>query len=64
MPVPAEVPSCWLVCFNVDDVDASYAAALGAGATEMLPPLGFPGARLAVLGDPEGAACGPLKRTA
>lgn len=62
--VPAGMPSYWLVYFNVDDVDASFAAALAAGGAEMLSPLDFPGGRLAILGDPQGAAFGLLKRSA
>ena len=56
--VPAEVPSYWMVYFNVSDVDASYRAALDAGAREMLSPMDFPGGRLAILTDPQGAMFG------
>ncbi len=59
--VPAEVPSYWLVYFNVDDVDASYARALDAGAREMLSPQDFPGGRFAIVSDPQGAAFGLLR---
>ncbi len=59
--VPAEVPSYWLAYFLVDDVDASFAQALGAGAHEMLAPSDFPGGRFAVVGDPQGAAFGLLR---
>jgi predicted enzyme related to lactoylglutathione lyase len=59
--VPAQVPSYWMVYFSVADVDASYAAALAAGAQEMLPPRDFPGGRFAILSDPQGATFGLLK---
>jgi len=59
--VPAQVPSYWMIYFNVEDVDAAYAKALGAGAREMLPPQEFPGGRFAIIGDPQGATFGLLK---
>ena len=62
--VPPQVPNYWLVYFNVDDVDASYAGARAAGAREMLAPRDYPGGRLAILGDPQGAAFGLLKQRA
>ncbi len=62
--VPAEVPSYWMVYFTVDDVDASYARAIEAGAHEMLPPDDFPGGRFAILSDPQGATFGLLTQRA
>jgi hypothetical protein len=62
--VPAQVPSYWLVYFNVDDVDAAYGKAMASGAQEMLPPSEFPGGRFAILTDPQGAAFGLLKMSA
>ncbi len=59
--VPAEVPSYWLVYFNVPDVDKSYEKAIEAGAKSMLEPQDFPGGRFAILSDPQGAAFGLLK---
>jgi hypothetical protein len=59
--VPAEVPSYWMVYFNVDDVDRSFKQAVDAGAREMLAPDDFPGGRYAILQDPQGAAFGLLK---
>jgi hypothetical protein len=56
--VPAEVPSYWMIYFGVDDLDASYRTALGAGAREMMPPTGFPGGRFAIVADPQGAVFG------
>lgn len=59
--VPAEVPSHWMVYFNVEDVDQSVRKATEAGAREMLAPQDFPGGRFAIVGDPQGAAFGLLK---
>src|SRR5437588_4994814 len=59
--VPAQVPSYWLVYFTVPDVDKSFKAATQAGAREMLAPMDFPGGRLAILTDPQGASFGLLK---
>jgi len=55
---PAEMPSYWMVYFAVPDVDASYRKALELGAREMLSPIDFPGGRLAIVGDPQGAMFG------
>ena len=59
--VPAQVPSYWMVYFNVSDVDGSRRKAIEAGAQEMLAPQDFPGGRFAILSDPQGAAFGLLK---
>lgn len=59
--VPPQVPSYWMVYFNVDDVDGSFQKAIGAGAQEMLAPQDFPGGRFAILSDPQGASFGLLK---
>ena len=59
--VPAQVPSNWLVYFNVDDVDEAYGKAIAGGAQEMMAPGDFPGGRFAILTDPQGAAFGLLK---
>jgi uncharacterized protein len=56
--VPPEVPSYWLVYFAVDDVDATHRTAVGSGATELVPPIDFPGGRMSILQDPQGAAFG------
>jgi len=61
---PAEVPSYWTVYCAVEDVDASFAQATGAGAREMLAPQDFPGGRFAILTDPQGAVFGLLKMRA
>jgi hypothetical protein len=59
--VPAQVPSYWLVYFNVADVDSSCRKAVEAGAREMLAPMDFAGGRFAILTDPQGAVFGLLK---
>jgi len=56
--VPAKTPSYWLVYFGVKDVDESYKSALAAGARELLSPIDFPGGRMAIVSDPQGAAFG------
>ena len=61
--VPAQVPSHWLVYFAVDDVDASFKKAIAGGAGAMTAPRDFPGGRLAIVTDPQGAAFGLLKMT-
>src|SRR5262245_48188688 len=61
--VPAEVPSYWLVYFAVDDVDATHRTAIDGGATELLPPIDFPGGRMSIVNDPQGAAFGLMKLT-
>lgn len=61
--VPAEVPSYWQVYFAVDDVDASHATALAAGARELVAPMDYPGGRLSIVQDPQGAAFGLMKFT-
>jgi predicted enzyme related to lactoylglutathione lyase len=53
--VPAFVPSYWMVYFGVADVEATFRAAIAAGATEMMPPTPFPGGQFAILSDPQGA---------
>jgi predicted enzyme related to lactoylglutathione lyase len=59
--VPAQIPSYWMVYFNVDDVDGSARKAVELGATEMMGAQDFPGGRFAILSDPQGAAFGLLK---
>jgi uncharacterized protein len=62
--VPAEVPNYWLVYFAVDDVDAAHGKATGAGGTELLAPLDFPGGRMSIVRDPQGAAFGLMRMAA
>ncbi len=59
--VPPEVPSYWIVYFNVGDVDGAFRKALDAGAREMLAPMDFSGGRFAIMADPQGAVFGVLK---
>jgi predicted enzyme related to lactoylglutathione lyase len=56
--IPVEVPSYWMVYFAVADLDATYRAALEAGAREMVAPADMPGGRFAIVGDPQGAVFG------
>ena len=58
--VPPEVPSYWLVYFTVDDVDAKHRKAIEGGARENLAPMDFPGGRMSILTDPQGASFGLL----
>ena len=61
--VPADVPNYWMVYFRVDDVDASHRTALDAGGTELLAPTDFPGGRMSIIRDPQGAAFGLMTMT-
>jgi len=58
---PAEMPNYWLVYFGVEDVDASTAEAVRAGGKEMLAPMDFPGGRMSMIADPQGAIFGLLR---
>jgi len=53
--VPEAVPAFWAPYFEVDDVDATTAAAAAAGATVLLEPHTMPAGRIAVLLDAEDA---------
>ncbi len=59
--IPAEVPSYWMVYFNVADVDDAFERAVADGATEMVAPSAMPGGRFAIVTDPHGAMFGLLK---
>ncbi len=59
--VPAEVPSYWMVYFNVDNVDKAFDKVIAEGGKEMLAPQDMPGGRFAIVSDPQGAAFGLLK---
>ena len=58
---PDQVLGYWLVYFDVKDVDASHRAALDAGGRELVAPIDFPGGRMSIVSDPQGAAFGLLK---
>jgi predicted enzyme related to lactoylglutathione lyase len=61
---PAGAPSYWLAYLSVADVDASYAAALAAGAKSVTPPTDHgPVGRGAVIKDPTGATFSLWKST-
>ena len=47
--------------FTVNDVDATHRAALNAGARESVGPMDFPGGRMSILSDPQGASFGLMK---
>ena len=56
MSPPMEMPSVWIVYFNVDDVAATVARARELGATVIMEPTPTPGVgTLAALADPQGA---------
>jgi predicted enzyme related to lactoylglutathione lyase len=62
--VPAEMPSYWMVYFDVEDVDRTFKKAIDAGAREMMAPQDFPGGRFAIVGDPQGAFFGLMQLAA
>lgn len=59
--IPAEVPSFWMIYFNVDDVDATAKAAADSGGTVTVHPQDYFGGRFAVIRDPQGATFGLFK---
>jgi hypothetical protein len=60
---PAASRAFYARVFGVDDVEASFATALEAGAREMMAPTAFPGGKFAIVGDPQGAAFGLHSRS-
>ena len=58
---PADMPNYWLVYFGVDDVDAATRRAVEAGGKAMLEPMDFPGGRMSMIADPQGAIFGLLR---
>jgi uncharacterized protein len=58
--LPAAAPSHWMVYFTVDDVDTAHQAAVDAGAGSVVPPFDFPGGRMAIVTDPQGATFGVM----
>ena len=59
--IPAEVPSSWMICSKVDDVDGTAKAAADAGGTIAVPPQDYFGGRFAIIRDPQGATFGLAK---
>jgi hypothetical protein len=55
---PAEMPSYWMVYFTVDDVDEAHRRVIDAGGSESVAPFDFPGGRMSIVSDPQGAAFG------
>jgi hypothetical protein len=62
--VPPEVPSYWMPYFEVEDVEASFARAIGLGAGEMVSPTPYPGGHFAIVSDPQGATFGLMRPAA
>ncbi len=60
---PASMPNYWLVYFGVDDVDAATTKAVEAGGQQILAPLDFPGGRMSMAVDPQGAIFGLMRLT-
>jgi predicted enzyme related to lactoylglutathione lyase len=60
--VPAQVPSYWLIYFNVDDVDKATKKAVDLGGKTVLEPQDFPYGRFSIVSDPQGAAFGLVKQ--
>jgi predicted enzyme related to lactoylglutathione lyase len=56
--VPAQVPSFWMVYFQVADIDGTVEKANSLGARTQMGPAAYPGGRYAVLQDPQGAVFG------
>lgn len=59
--VPAEVPSHWMVYFDVADPDAAAERTWQLGGTVFVPPTDVEVGRFAVLGDAQGAVFGVLR---
>jgi uncharacterized protein len=56
--LPAGTPNYWLVYFTVPEVDAAHRSAIQLGGREIVGPFDFPGGRMSIVTDPEGAAFG------
>jgi uncharacterized protein len=56
-------PSHWMIYFTVDDVDAAHRTTIEAGGRELVAPLDFPGGRMSIVSDPQGAAFGLMSLT-
>ena len=56
--LPAGTPNYWLVYFTVPEVDAAHRSAIQLGGGEIVGPFAFPGGRMSIVTDPEGAAFG------
>ena len=60
---PGRGPELLAGVLHGDDVDASHRTALAAGARELVAPMDFPGGRMSIVNDPQGAAFGLLTVT-
>lgn len=59
--LPEGAPDYWLTWFGASDVDASVEAAVGLGASVVMPAMDSPFGRMAVVAGPEGEAFGLIK---
>jgi predicted enzyme related to lactoylglutathione lyase len=60
---PAGTPAYWMPYFAVADPDKAAGEASALGGTTLAGPMDFPGGRLAILRDPQGAVFGVLRLT-
>jgi hypothetical protein len=61
--VPSQVPAYWQVYFSVDNVDRSAEQIAKLGGKILVEPMDFPGGRLVVAQDPQGATFGIMHST-
>lgn len=59
--MPTEVPPHWRIYIEVDDVEATVAKAQELGGNVLLAGMDYPGGRLAIVSDPQGATFGVMK---
>ena len=59
--IPAQVPPHWMPYFQVESVGSSAGTVGALGAKVLVEPRDYPGGRLAVIGDPQGAVFGILE---
>jgi predicted enzyme related to lactoylglutathione lyase len=56
-----DMPSAWLVYFDVDDVPGTFRKAIDLGGRELVGPQTYPGGEFAIIADPQGGAFGLFK---
>lgn len=59
--MPAEVPPHWRIYIQVDDVEATVTKTQELGGSVLLAGMDYPGGRLAIVSDPQGATFGVMK---